>query len=228
MLPVSSRVTSTEPRSSTLRNCASSRACAHRSAGARAQVRRDLVQQRAEQPPDLRQVRLVTVVRAGVRGGELSDLGVPGGRVRGQPQVPAVHPRGEVRALRVDVIPVPLQPEVADEIGRQQRHHVRQRRDRVPGPERMLADRRAAGHVAALADQRAQPAAGQVRGGDQAVVPAADDDRVPVSPPLPVRLLPVHEPEPTGWAAPPAAPGQPRPRRAGAAAARALARGTGG
>ena len=182
MLPVSSRVTSTEPRSSTPRSCASSRACAHRSARpAGAEVRRDLMQQRAEQPADPLQMCLVAVVGVRVRRGELGDLGVPRGRVIGQPQVPPVRARREVRPLRVDVIPVLCQPQVPDEIGGQQGDHVRQRRDRVPGPERMLADRGAAGHLPALAHQGVQPAAGQVGGGDQAVVPAADDDGIPAS-----------------------------------------------
>ena len=84
------------------------------------------MQQRPQQPADLLQVRLVAVVGVRVRGGVLGDLGVPRGRVVGQPQVPPVRPWREVRPLRVDVVPVPLQPQVADEVGGQQGHHVRQ------------------------------------------------------------------------------------------------------
>jgi hypothetical protein len=54
----------------------------------------------------------------------VSELLVPGGRVVGQPQVAAVGPGGEVRALREHVVPVPGEPQVGDQVGRQQRHHV--------------------------------------------------------------------------------------------------------
>ena len=142
-------------------------------------MRRDLVQQRAEQPAHLRQVCLVVPVGVRVGAGEPGDLGVPRHRVRGQPQRAPVGTGREVGPLRVDVVTVLLQPQVANEIGRQQGHHVRQRGDRVVRPKRVLADRGTAGHVPALAHQGVQPAAGQVRGGDQAVVPAADHDRIP-------------------------------------------------
>ena len=46
-----------------------------------------------------------------------------------------------------------------------------------PGPE-LLGDRRAADEMAALEDQRLQPVFGEVRRVHQAVVAAADDDRV--------------------------------------------------
>ena len=142
-----------------------------RSAGPEA--RWDLVQERPEHLAELGQVPIVPGVRVGVARGELGDLGVPLLRVVGQPQVPPVGPRREVGSLRVHVVPLLVEPQVAHEVWRHQRDHVGQRRHRVVRPERVLADRRAAYHVPPLAHHRRQPRAGQVGRRDQSVVPAA-------------------------------------------------------
>ena len=69
------------------------------------------------------------------------------------------------------------QLEVADDLGPQQADDVAE--DREPeAREDLLGDRRAAEDVALLEDERLQPGAGEVGGADQAVVAAADDDRV--------------------------------------------------
>ena len=71
--------------------------------------------------------------------------------------------------------------------GRSSEHDVRE--DREPeAREQLLGDGRAAQDVALLEDERLHPGPGQVRGADQAVVAAADDDRVvALGQPLPPR-----------------------------------------
>ena len=82
MLPVSSRVTSTAPRSSIPRRLAQQpRLPQQVLRPPRAEPGRDLVQQRAEHLADAGQVPLVPGIGVGVRGGELGDLGVPLRRV---------------------------------------------------------------------------------------------------------------------------------------------------
>ena len=151
------------------------------------------MQQRLQHPRHTGQVRLVRTVSFSVPGGELRDLGVPLGRVIRQPQVPSVLPRREVGTLRVDLVAVLLQAQVAHQVRRQQGNHVGQRRHRVVRAERMLADRRPARHIAPLADHRLQAGPRQVRRRDQAVVPAADHYRVRACrhrDPFPRNLLP--------------------------------------
>ena len=142
-------------------------------------------QQRADQPAEPAEPRLPPLVRVGVALENLRDLLVPAPRVVGQAQVAAVAAGREVRALRVDVVAVLGQPQVAHHVRGQQAHHVRQRGDREVGAERVLRDRRAADGVPPLQHQHPAAGPGQVAGGDQTVVPAADDDRV-------VRLVPAH------------------------------------
>ncbi len=90
---------------------------------------------------------------------------------------PAGSERGERAVERQDVEAVPRQLELADDLGAEQRHDVRE--DREPeAREELLGDRRAAEDVAPLEDERLHPGAGEIRGADQAVVAAADDDRV--------------------------------------------------
>ena len=147
----------------------------------RPEPRRDLVQQRAEHPPDAGQVLLVPGIRVGVRGGEPGDLGVPLRRVVRQPQVAAVGPGREVGSLRVHPVSVLLQAQVADQVRRQQRDDIRQRGHGVVGTERVLADCRPAGDAAPLAHHRGQPGPGQVGRRDQPVVPAAHHHDIRVS-----------------------------------------------
>ena len=69
------------------------------------------------------------------------------------------------------------QLEVADDLGPQEADDVA--RDREPeARDDLLGDGRAAEDVAPLEDQRLEPGARKVRGGDEPVVPAADDHRV--------------------------------------------------
>ena len=150
---------------------------------ARAEVRRHGEQQRAEhfgQPGQpgvparhgvgvlLRPPGDLVVVPLGVVGVELDRAALGKGLV--------------VRAHRVDLVAVPLQLQVVDDRRGQQRHHVGQPghleiRGVRPGS---LGGRGAAGLRPSLEHQRARARAGQVGRGDQAVVPAADDNRVVV------------------------------------------------
>ncbi len=144
----------------------------------RPQPRRDLVKQGPEDGAEVGQVRLVAVVGRGVPLGEPRDLGPALRRVGGQAEIPPVRPGREVRTLREHVVTVAGQPQVTDQARWQQRDHVRQRGHRVVGPERMLAHRRPAEHTAPLADQRAEPAAREIRRGDQPVVTSADHHHI--------------------------------------------------
>ena len=182
MLSVSSRVTSTAPRSSSGTQLGQQPRLPQQVRRAlRPEPRRDLVQQRPEHPPETGQVRLIRDVSVGVTRRELGDLGPPPGRVVRQPQVPSVPPRREVGPLRVHVVAVLVQPQVAHQVRWQQRDHVGQRRDRKVWSERMLTDSGPARYVAALAHDGIQPGAGQVRRRDQPVVPAADHHDIRVS-----------------------------------------------
>ena len=147
----------------------------------RPEPRRDLRQHRPEDRADTGEVSLVLTVGRGVPRGEFRDLVAALRRVVRQPEIPAVGARGEIRALRENVVTVAGQPQIANQVRGQQGNHVRQRSHRVIRPEGVLADRGAADHVALLADQRVEPVSGQVRGRDEAVMPAADDHHIPAS-----------------------------------------------
>ena len=84
------------------------------------------------------------------------------------------------------------QLELADDLGAQQAHDVREDRE-AEAREELLGDGRAAEDVAPLEDERLHPGAGQVGGADQAVVAAADDDRVVAL----GQLLPPRDPAPS-------------------------------
>ena len=93
------------------------------------------------------------------------------------PGLPPMPERRERAVERQDVEAVRGQVELADDLGPQQRHDVRE--DREPeAREDLLGHRRAAEHVAPLEDDGLQPRAREIGGADQAVVAAADHDRV--------------------------------------------------
>lgn len=84
---------------------------------ARAEPGRDPLEERAEDAAQLAHPRVPALVRRGVLAGEPADLLSPPRRIVGQPQVAAVGARREVGTLRVDVVPVAVQPQVADQRG---------------------------------------------------------------------------------------------------------------
>jgi hypothetical protein len=91
---------------------------------------------------------------------------------------------GEGRELRVErdrAIAELRQLEVGDDLRLERREHVRRSRDALAGPQ-LLGHARAAEDVARLEDAHAQTGAREVGGRGEAVVPAADDDRVVVRP----------------------------------------------
>ena len=73
--------------------------------------------------------------------------------------------------------PCSRQLELADDLGPEERHDVREDRE-AEAREDLLGDRRAAEDVAPLEDQRLHPGPGEIGRADEAVVAAADDDRV--------------------------------------------------
>jgi hypothetical protein len=96
---------------------------------------------------------------------------VPGG------EVVAVVERRHGRGQRQDLEPVPRQLEVADDLGPEQAHHVRELGEAVAG-EDLLGDGRAAHDLAPFEHQHLLAGAREVGARDQAVVARADHDRV--------------------------------------------------
>ena len=119
----------------------------------------------------------VLVVGLGVGGRVAVDLAPRARVVAHAPEVVAVRHGREGAVEGQDLEPVPRQVQLADDLGPQQRHHVRADRELEAG-EDFLGHGRAAEHVAALEHEHLLAGAGQVGGGDEAVVAAADDDRV--------------------------------------------------
>ena len=97
------------------------------------------------------------------------------------PQVIAVWHRRERAVERQDLEPVPRQVELPDDLWPQQRDHVRTFRKQEPGKD-FFRDRRTAKHVAALENDHSLPCFCEIRGIDQSIVAAADDNRVVVLP----------------------------------------------
>ncbi len=140
-------------------------------------VRRHLVQQRLDRLHDAVHVVLVTVHRVRVVRRvphDLLDVLVP---VLTEQQVVAVLHRGE-RGRHQDRQEAVLdQLELVDDVRPQQAERVRERGE-VEARDQLLGDRRATDQVPALEDQRLESRLGEVGAVDEAVVPAADDDRV--------------------------------------------------
>ena len=158
MLPVSSRVTSTAPRSSIPRRLLSSRACRNRSCGRRDPSRGGIwCSNRPSTRPMPARCSSYPGIGVRVRGGELAisacrRAGSCGSRGS------ARRPGGRGRSLRVHPVSVLLQAQVADEVRRQQGKDIRQRGHGVVRAERMFTDRRPAGDCAALAHHLVSPA----------------------------------------------------------------------
>ena len=93
------------------------------------------------------------------------------------PQVVAARHRRERAVERQQLHAVAGQVEVADDLRPQQRHHVRRHRELEAG-EHLFGDRRATEHVTTLEHEHLASCARQVGRTGQAVVAAADDDRV--------------------------------------------------
>jgi hypothetical protein len=144
----------------------------------RADARRYLVQQRSDERTEAAHPGLPALVGVGVPEGELADLGPALRRIVRQPQVAPVAPGCEVRTLRVDVVAVLGQLEIADHAPVEPADDVGQRRHGVVGAERVLGHRRAAHDLAPLQHQHAAPGLRQVRRRDEPVVPPADDHHV--------------------------------------------------
>ena len=92
-------------------------------------------------------------------------------------EVVAVQPGCECAGQREDLQAVPRQFEITDDLGPQQAHHVAELGEAVAG-EDLLGHRCAAQHLAALQHHHFFARAGKVGCGHEAVVAAADHDRV--------------------------------------------------
>ena len=138
--------------------------------------------QRLEEERRLLEQRVEGRQRVGVLARDARDLLVGDLLVVGQQDRAPVG--GEGRELGVErdrVIAELRQLEVGHDLRLEHRDHVGGARDALAGPQ-LLGHARAAEDVARLEDAHAQAGARQVGGGGEAVVPAADDDRVVVRP----------------------------------------------
>src|SRR5439155_727799 len=149
------------------------------------QVRRDDRQDRLDEPSHVDHELAVFLVGLGIRSRPAAKLTDGSAVVVDAPEIVAATlwrtlPRAKRRERAVerqDVEAVLRELELADDPRPQQRDDVAE--DRKPKPrEDLLGDRRAAHEVAAFEDEGLQPGTGEVRGADEAVVAAADDDRV--------------------------------------------------
>ncbi len=92
-------------------------------------------------------------------------------------EVVAVGERRQRRFERQDVQAVARQVELADDLGSQQAHHVREHREAKAGKD-FFAHGCPADALATLEHQHSLSRAGKIGRADQSVVPAADHDRV--------------------------------------------------
>ena len=159
----------------------------------RGRVRRDDREDRLDEPGHVDHERPVFLVRLGVHLRPAAELADRPAVVVDAPQVVARADRVAVAVLRrlpvalgtgvnvpssgQDVEAVARQVELADDLRPEQRHDVREDRE-AEAREDLLGHRRAPEHVAALEHDGLQPRAREIGGADQAVVAAADHDRV--------------------------------------------------
>ena len=120
-------------------------------------------------------------VRFGVHAGVPANLANGFGVVVHAPQVITVGHRRERAVERQDFQPVPWQVELPDDLRPQQRDHVRTLRKQEPG-KNLFCHCGAAQHVPALENDDFLPCFCKIRGIDQPIVAAADDDHVVVLP----------------------------------------------
>ncbi len=98
------------------------------------------------------------------------------GVVVGAPEVVAIE-RRERAVEGQDLQPVAGQRQVTDDLRAQQAHDVREDAE-AEAREDLLGERRAAEDLATLEDERPEATPGEIGRADEAVVAAADDDRV--------------------------------------------------
>jgi hypothetical protein len=82
------------------------------------------MEQRADERAEPAHPGLPALVGLRVVGRELADLLAPPGRVVRQSEIAAVAARREIRTLRVDVVAVLGEPQIADHRAVEPAHHV--------------------------------------------------------------------------------------------------------
>ena len=117
------------------------------------------------------------VVRICVVGAVAADLALVRLVVLAEQEIVAVLARTEGRRHEQRHEAVLRQLEVVDDVRSKKAEGVRERCEPEARPE-LLGDRRATDDVAPLEDQRPETAPGEIGPVDEAVVTAADDDRV--------------------------------------------------
>ena len=179
MLDVNRRVMSAVARTSHDRACQPSFACSKRSAGlcdpSRGGVSvRSGARTSARPPSHASQRSYASASRS-------ENCEICSRRSRGslgQRERAAVGRGREVRTLRVDLVAVLLELELAQDRRRHEADHVGERGHLEVGTPRLLGDRRAADDVAPLEHDDARALLREQAGGHEAVVPASDHDDV--------------------------------------------------
>ncbi len=143
----------------------------------RRRIGRQHAEDRLGEPAHLDHRLAVLVVGLGVEPRVARDLAAGLVVIVDAPQVIAVRHRRQRAVERQQLHAVARQIELADDLGPQQRHHVRADRELEAG-KHLFGDGGAAEHVPALEHEHLASRAGEVGGAGQPVVPAADDDRV--------------------------------------------------
>src|SRR4029077_2254103 len=92
-------------------------------------------------------------------------------------EVVAVVERSDRALERQDLQPVPRELEIANDLGSEQAYHVRENRE-FESWKYFFGDGRPTDERTSLQHEGLSPGAREVRRGDEAVVPAADDDRI--------------------------------------------------
>ena len=140
-------------------------------------VGRGHVQDRLDEPAHVDHGLAVLVVRLRVDLRMARDLAPRLRVIVDPPQIVAARHRRERAVEREDLEAVPRQVELPDDLRPQQRDDVGADRELEPR-KHFLGDRGAAHQVPPLEHQHLAPGPRQVRGVDEPVVPAADDDHV--------------------------------------------------
>ncbi len=149
--------------------------------GQRQRVGCRLAEHRLEHRGHPLQKRVVARILDGIFHAELGDLAVAEREVGPHRQAAAIGQRRERRRrARQNLEPVFPQLQLADDFREKQADHIGGGRDLVARPE-LLGGRAAAQHVPPLEHAHLLPGPGQIRGANQSVVSAADDDCVKLS-----------------------------------------------
>ena len=148
--------------------------------GQRQRIGRGLAEHRFEHGGDAFEKRVVARIGGGILRAELGNLAAAQLRVGAHQQAATIGQRRERRRIaRQNREAVLFELQLANDLRQKQADDVRGGRNFVAGPQ-LFGRRAAAEHMAAFEHADFVAGAGQIRGAHEAVVAAADDDRIKV------------------------------------------------